>query len=155
MKLVRESLLERSDIVNRHVKEASVLFQLLNSPNIVHMLGWCNHTIIVEYVPHLLEDIVFDNTIPFSVERALEVALDAAKGVAQLHAIPGGPIAHTDIQTRQFLIKEDGTVLLNDFNRLRYTGLKHHPDVNKKCLYRTSVALGKTNIMFLFLSSLF
>ena len=144
MKLVRESLLERSDIVNRHVKEASVLFQLLNSPNVVKMLGWCNSTIIVEYVSEFLEDIVFNPNQELSVQRALEYALDASKGVAQLHASAGGPFAHTDIQTRQFLINDRGTVLLNDFNRIKYSG--PHLLIGKeetKCNYRTPVAKGK------------
>ncbi len=72
--------------------------------------------------------------------------------MAQLHAVPGGPFAHTDIQTRQMLINSEGRVLLNDFNRMKYTGpvnaLVHDQSENidqsnTKCVFRTPVAKGK------------
>lgn len=144
MKLVRNNLMSRSDIVKRHVREAAVLFQLRNAPNVVHMVGWCNTTIIVEFIPHKLEDVVFNTDNQLSVERSLELAVDAAHGVEMLHQVKGGPFAHTDIQTRQLLIGNDGKLLLNDFNRMKYTGKCLLPGQDDmKCLFRTPVAKGK------------
>lgn len=144
MKLVRNGLMSRSDIVQRHTREAAVLFQLRHSVNTVHLLGWCNTTIVVEFVPYLLEDLVFDTRNDLPVKRALELALDAARGVKELHEVPGGPFAHTDIQTRQLLINDQGRLLLNDFNRMKYTGPCLLPgQSHNKCLFRTPVAKGK------------
>lgn len=144
MKLVRQQHEKRRDIVTRHVQEAAMLFQLRNEPNVVHLLGWCNSTIIVDYVSDQLEALVFDRENDLPVERALELALDAAKGVAQLHQITAGPIAHTDIQTRQFLINSQGVLLLNDFNRQKYAGpAVSGSDRGKKCFFMTPVAKGK------------
>jgi hypothetical protein len=115
-----------------------VLFQMRKDPNIVHMVGWCNTTIVVEFVPGLLEDLVFDHNQALPVKRALELALDAARGLQQLHGVPGGPFAHTDIQTRQLLINAEGTLLLNDFNRMKYTGQCMLPGLgDEKCLFKT------------------
>jgi serine/threonine protein kinase len=144
VKIVKEKLLARSDIIPRHVEEAAVMFPIRKEPNVVALLGWCNSTVIVDYIPHALDEFIFDTQVDISVQKALELALDAAKGLYQLHAAPGGPFAHADLQPRQFLLNTNGILLLNDFNRVRYTGpslLKG--EENLQCLFQNSVAKGK------------
>ena len=108
-------------------------------------------TIILEYVPNKLGDLVFDKNEKISVRRALLLGLDVVSGVAQVHNISGGPITHNDINLSQYLVNSEGRVLLGDFNEMRYTGkylvnpqskvdFTHMKDTGldhsgKKCLY--------------------
>ena len=145
VKRVKKNLLTRPDIVYRHVEECSAIFPIRNEPNIVKLVGWCGTTVVVDYVPHQLDTLLFNSEEPVPVRRALELARDAALGVAQLHSSPGGPFAHADIQARQFLIDANGTLRLNDFNRVKYTGprLVNGVATSEKCMFETSVAKGK------------
>ncbi len=100
-----------------HAVEAAMLYQLrATGTNIVQLVGWCNTTIVVEYMPRQLETMCRASNV--DIGQKLRWALDAAKGVAQLHAVPGGPVAHLDLEPKQFLLHHDGSVLLNDFNRM-------------------------------------
>jgi hypothetical protein len=145
VKIVKEHLLNRSDIVTRHVEEVAAIFPVRNAPNIVSLVGWCNSTVVVDYVPKKLDEMLYESTEVVSVRRALELALDAARGLAQLHSAAGGPFAHSDIQTRQFLVDIDGKLLLNDFNRIKYAGprLKNGKPTEEKCTFSTAIAKGK------------
>ncbi|TMW62100.1 hypothetical protein Poli38472_009593 [Pythium oligandrum] len=144
VKVVKAKLMDRGDIIPRHVEEAAAIFGIRHEPNIVSLVGWCNTTVVVEYVPTKLDELVFDPDLEVTVHRALELARDAAHGLAQLHQAPGGPFAHTDIQTRQFLVDDHGRLKLNDFNRVKYTGSCLLPgQSNMKCYSKTSVAKGK------------
>jgi len=40
-----------------------------------------------------------------------------ARGVQAIHEVKGGPYVHADLHLGNFLIDDDGTVKLNDFNR--------------------------------------
>ncbi|KAF1776445.1 Protein kinase-like domain [Phytophthora cactorum] len=130
VKRVKEDLLSRPDIIPRHVEECASIFSIRNEPNIVGLVGWCKTTVVVDYIPHQLDTLLFE---------------DAARGVAQLHNAPGGPFAHADLQARQFLIDDNGTLKLNDFNRVKYTGprLVNGVPTSEKCTFETSVAKGK------------
>ncbi|KAJ0393273.1 hypothetical protein P43SY_001092 [Pythium insidiosum] len=144
VKLVKPKLLERADIIPRHVEEAVAMFPIRQAPNIVGLVGWCNTTVIVEYVALKLDELVFDPSADLPVRVALQLARDAARGLAQLHGAPGGPFAHTDIQTRQFLVEPSGRLKLNDFNRVKYVGRSRLPgESHLRCLARTNLAKGK------------
>ncbi|CAI5705820.1 unnamed protein product [Peronospora effusa] len=145
VKYVKEIHVNRTDIVTRHVEECASIFPIRNQPNIVKLVGWCKTTVVVEYIPHQLDKLVFESKEPISVRRALELARDAARGVAQLHNAPGGPFAHTDLQVRQFLVDANGTLKLNDFNRVKYAGLRLVDGVpsGEKCMFGSEVAKGK------------
>ncbi|CAI5746296.1 unnamed protein product [Peronospora destructor] len=145
VKCVKEIHMNRTDIISRHVEECASIFPLRNQPNIVKLVGWCKTTVVVEYIPRQLDQLVFESEEPISVRRALELARDAARGVAQLHNAPGGPFAHTDLQVRQFLIDADGTLKLNDFNRVKYAGLRLVDGVpsGEKCMFKSEVVKGK------------
>ncbi|KAL4093515.1 hypothetical protein PRIC1_005585 [Phytophthora ramorum] len=145
VKRVKEDLLSRPDIIPRHVEECAAIFSIRNEPNIVGLVGWCKTTVVVDYIPHQLDTLLFESQEQVSVTRALKLARDAARGVAQLHNAPGGPFAHADLQARQFLIDANGTLQLNDFNRVKYTGPRMVNGVatSEKCTFETSVAKGK------------
>lgn len=143
--MVKQTLLDRPDIIPRHVEESAAIFPIRDDPNIVSLVGWCDSTVIVDYIPHQLDTLLFESEEPISVRRSLELARDAARGVAQLHSVPGGPFAHADLQARQFLIDANGTLKLNDFNRVKFTGPQRFQGepTGEKCTFRTSVAKGK------------
>eukprot|EP01083_Nonionella_stella_P303612 1051666_1 len=48
-------------------------------------------------------------------------ALQILSGLQVMHNIEGGPYTHTDLQPRQFMIDDGGNVLINDFNRGKFT----------------------------------
>ncbi|KAG6591099.1 TKL protein kinase [Phytophthora cinnamomi] len=145
VKRVKEELQTRPDIIPRHVEECASIFSIRNAPNIVGLVGWCKTTVVVEYIPHQLDTLLFESDELVSVDRALRLARDAARGVAQLHSAPGGPFVHADLQARQFLIDANGTLKLNDFNRVKYTGPRtiNGKLTGEKCTFETSVAKGK------------
>ena len=90
-----------------------------------------------------MDQLILDHNTDLPVQKALELALGAAKGVAQLHTIAGGPVAHVDIRSDQFLINEQGTVLLNDLNLLKYVGQNRLPKKSgEKCSFQRDVAGG-------------
>ncbi|UIZ22142.1 hypothetical protein KXD40_005142 [Peronospora effusa] len=126
---VKEIYMNRMDISTRHVEECASIFPTHNQLNIVK----------------LLDKLVFESEEPISVRRALELARDAARGVAQLHNAPGSPFAHTDLQMRQFLVDTDGTWKLNDFNRVKDAGLRLVDGVPsvEKSMFISEVAKGK------------
>ena len=121
--------------IRRHVEEAAVMYALRGQKNVVQLIGWCNTTLIVEYMPETLESVLFDIVgRNISVKKSLEMALDAAKGVMQLHQIVQGPITHADLLTEQYLIADDGRVVLNDFNLIEYAG-KNRLRPKEKCTF--------------------
>ncbi len=144
VKIVKDKLMDRPDILPRHVEEAAAIFPIRQQPNIVSLLGWCNATVVVDYIPQELDTLLFDSPEVLDVNRSLHLALDAMRGLNQLHSMPGGPLAHADIQPRQFLIDQNGKLLLNDFNRIKYTGFSNLPHKKThKCTFRTPLAKGK------------
>jgi len=112
---------------DRMLKEASVLQRLERAPNINRILGWCNKTIVVEKAEGTLDKIIHHR---LTAQRALEISLDIAKGVQQLHTLPIGPVSHGDIKTSQFLYDSKGRIFLGDLNHMKYSGLS---STNTKC----------------------
>ena len=102
------------------MEEASVLFRLRDSPYISRLIGWCNSTLVLEYVPRTLHQLLLDEQEEISVREALKLGLNVAKGVEQVHQIG---IAHGDIDSGQFLINDEGQVVLGDFNLMNSVGL--------------------------------
>ncbi|EQC32941.1 TKL protein kinase [Saprolegnia diclina VS20] len=141
VKVVHQNLAWRSGILERHVEEAAVLYQLRDAPHIAHLVGWCNTTIVVEYFPRNLDEVLHDPTTPaWSMAETLSLARDAAMGVAELHA--AGAV-HVDLQPRQFLYEEAShRLVLNDFNRLRYNGRNSSSSSNEICEFHIPIAKG-------------
>lgn len=60
---------------------------------------------------------IFNN---LTATEKLQYALEMAEAVALLHSHQGGVIVHDDISIEQFLIAQDGSLKLNDFNRAEF-----------------------------------
>ena len=116
--------------IDKITKEAAVLYKLRRYPNIIHIVGWCNTTIVLEKVDGNLGEMI--NSQHISIERALEMSLDIAKGVQQMHTLPWGAVTHGDIKQNQFLYNRKGKILLGDLDRMEYTGLSN---INEKCKF--------------------
>jgi serine/threonine protein kinase len=116
--------------LDRHRRDAMTMERLTASRYIVSIYGHCGNTVLTEYIVRSLDKIIYDNLEDRDLLAAgrtrstplgrLRLSLDVARGVAAMHAVPGGPIIHADIQAKQFLVDSDGTVKLNDFNRCRF-----------------------------------
>lgn len=99
-------------------------------PNIVHVLGLCDCDMVTEYFPYYMDLVLLGSSEQDSHEElpvipmyhVIRMALEAARGLQALHEIPGGPVVHADLQPRQLLMDEHGTVKVNDLNRCRFMG---------------------------------
>lgn len=101
--------------LDRHRRDALTMERLTSSPNVVDIYGFCGNTVLTEQATMGLDRRVKQGNI--SIQQKIQMALDAARGVAALHAMD---IIHADIQTQQFLLDAKGTVKINDFNRCRF-----------------------------------
>lgn len=100
------------------------LIKVTGHPNIVGMLGICNTTLVTEYHPTSLIQVMWNNRDTFTIEKVVPMALDAAKGLQALHEASIAPIVHFDMKPQQLLIDEDGRVMLNDFNLAQFMGTR-------------------------------
>lgn len=55
-----------------------------------------------------------------TIKSLLKMAVDIARGTEVIHNIRGGPYHHADIAIDQYMMDENGRVLLNDFNRGKF-----------------------------------
>jgi serine/threonine protein kinase len=134
--------------MDRHRRDALVMERLTSSPYIVSMYAYCGNTVLTEYVGADLDAVVYDNKSPTpkltrdSPEGRLRMALGIVKGIQALHEIDGGPIIHADIGWKQFLVSDDGTIKLNDFNRCRFIPRKSQNSTARACDVRIPSAPG-------------
>jgi Protein kinase domain len=140
---------------DRHRRDAIVMEQLTSSPYVVNIYGFCGNSVLTEYMDTTLDDVIYgdeDGTIDLvigskrvNVTSATKVqwALDVTRGVQALHELSGGPIVHTDIQAKQFLISPTtGIVKINDFNRCRFMAKSNV--TGRPCKFRIPSAPGKS-----------
>jgi Protein tyrosine and serine/threonine kinase len=148
---------------DRHRRDALAMERLTSSPHIVDIYGFCGNTVLTQYIPKSLRSIIEDDLDELGVESSNEsgiqardesyptrktqrgrirLALEVAQGLKALHEVPGGPIVHADIDSRQFLITNDGVVKLNDFNRCRF--MTHDKYSRLPCPFRIPTAPGKS-----------
>jgi len=140
LKYLRDTQDEKENI-NRHRREAVALAKVRDNPNVIQFLGRCHNNIYTEWMPLRLDNLIFKNqeiTIPYI--RVLKIALDMARGLKAFHEVEGGPIAHTDIQLKQFLIDYDGTVKLGDLNRAKFVS---HTEKGQPCTWTSSINKGR------------
>jgi serine/threonine protein kinase len=120
------------DMYKTH-RDAIVMERLTHSPRIVDIYGHCSMTIISEPMPSdVSSDIIpgdggakqadldkLDNVYPqnnLTATQKLEMSLEMAEGLADIHGFEGGVIFHGDIRLDQWLWSRDGRLVLNDFN---------------------------------------
>lgn len=133
---------------DRHRRDALVMDRLTASPHIAQIYSFCGNSIFSEYadkgtVSDLIWPLDGGNSTLSSIER-LQLALQVAQGVSDTHAndsngIPN--VAHTDITPSQFLVFDDGSIKLNDFNRCRF--LKRNENNGQVCPYKITHNPGK------------
>ena len=106
------------DIVRR---DALVMERLTKSPHVLPLHGHCGFAVVVPWADggtfgNALENINSEGDTSWrnmsSVER-LKYAMDAAKGLADVHDID---VVHGDLTVNQYLVG-NGTLQLGDFNR--------------------------------------
>lgn len=114
-------------------KEAIIMERLSASPRIISIYGYCSTTILAE----AMESEVWRDIIPgtgrisqeeldelddvysqndFSSQEKLDMSIEMAEALADLHGFEGGVILHGDTHPEQWLRSKDGRLVLNDFN---------------------------------------
>ena len=133
---------------DRHRRDALVMDRLTSSNHIAQIYSFCGNSIFSEYATEgTVSDIIWPlgggNCTLSSIER-LQLALKVAQAVSDIHANDSNGIptvAHTDITPSQFLVFEDGSIKLNDFNRCRF--LKRNENNGQVCPYKITHNPGK------------
>ena len=119
-------------------KEARIQERLSHSPRILDIYGFCGTSVHVqamagdfwktivpsktgiigqEVLDQLPNDKIRQNNLTTS--EILQVSLDMALSLADLHNYEGGPITHADTHIEQWLIGTDDSIHLNDFNNAK------------------------------------
>lgn len=138
--------------IDRHRRDALVMERLTGSPNVVDIYGFCGNTVLTEFAPKPLDDLIYarpgvnvessiDGVTRRTEEGRLKLAIGTMKGLAAIHEVEGGPIVHADIQARQFLITDSGDIKINDFNRCRI--MAHRHDTGVPCKFSIPTSPGK------------
>jgi len=112
--------------------DALVMERLTSSPRIADIYGHCATSIYSEFLPNEAEEFIVlgegdgenlndeDDVKPnnnYTISEKLDMALQMAESIADLHGFKDGVLVHDDIQLAQFLFAPDGRLKLNDFNR--------------------------------------
>jgi len=116
---------------DRHRRDALTMEMLSGNSYVVDGYGFCGNSVLTEFLDLPLDSVdKEDETYLLGTEGKLtkitgkmriQWATDMARGVQALHEVPGGPIVHADLQSKQFLVSpETGRVKVNDFNRCRF-----------------------------------
>eukprot|EP00566_Odontella_aurita_P005962 CAMPEP_0113579424 /NCGR_PEP_ID=MMETSP0015_2-20120614/30060_1 /TAXON_ID=2838 /ORGANISM="Odontella" /LENGTH=579 /DNA_ID=CAMNT_0000483401 /DNA_START=188 /DNA_END=1927 /DNA_ORIENTATION=+ /assembly_acc=CAM_ASM_000160 len=138
--------------------DALVMERLTSSPRITNVHGHCATSIVVESLPGEVWDVVVptertvrpsdihdedgvDNMNGMSPMEKLQLALDTAEALSELHGFKDGVIVHDDIDLGQFLRTPEGKVKLNDFNRAK--PMLWDPVEQKYCKYNNGGIGGK------------
>lgn len=118
--------------------DALIMERLTASPRIVDIYGHCAVTVLTEYLPKELDGYAVpiqsrkrqmanlerikgkNDTQPLNkldADAKLDISLQMAEALADLHGYKDGVIVHDDIQLPQFLFSGENKIKLNDFNR--------------------------------------
>ena len=114
-------------------KEAVIMEQLSASPNILDMYGYCGTSVVLEAMAGVVDSKMMtgdgyasrkeldrlDDVYPannLTAMEKLQIALEMAESLADIHGYKGGEIVHEDVYPEQWLVARDGAVKLNDFN---------------------------------------
>lgn len=112
--------------------DALVMERLTASPRIADIYGHCATSVYSEFLPDEAEERFIpgdgdgsdlndkDDVDPknnFTISEKLDLTLQMAESIADLHGYKYGVIVHDDIQLAQYLFAPDGRLKLNDFNR--------------------------------------
>lgn len=120
------------------------ILRRVHHPNAVQFLGACTkrepYILVTELMAGGSLADAFRRTEAFPIRRALEIALDAARGLAYLHNRRPSPIIHRDLkpgnlmlsgspyQSERQIIYETGVVKLADFGLSKTLPINKHAD---------------------------
>ena len=124
--------LHHKDLTKIH-REAIVLERLSHSPRILDIYAHCGTSILVEAMAGDIWDKIvpgngdttqeeldkLDDVYPlnnFTASEKLQISLEMALSLADLHNFEGGVIHHGDTHLEQWLLAPDKSLKLNDFN---------------------------------------
>jgi len=97
-----------------------------------------------EHLIHLIDELEEKNELVamnnLTGTEKLVYALEMAEPVLLLHANPGGVIVHDDISLEQYLVADDGSLMLNDFNRAE--PMFWNEEAGEYCRYRNNPGNG-------------
>jgi len=124
-KAVKEEHVRKPRFLLSFIREAALLYLLGGNPYIVPHLAHCMNLYTNEFVlitkffkNGSVEDFVRrGGLLSITVGKMLNWNIQMTRGVQAIHEVKGGPYVHADIHLGQFLIDDDDTVKLNDFNR--------------------------------------
>lgn len=120
VKILRPEIANQGEFLERFHREAQILM-VLTDPHIVRPVEYGDdgdaHYIVMDYVDGstLKEQIIAD--APFSPQRALDVALQAAEGLNA--AYTQKKVVHRDIKPQNILVTMKNVVKLTDFGMAR------------------------------------
>ena len=87
----------------------------VHHPNIVHFLGACTRQQPFLIVTEIMEggslEAALRNNAKFSLRRALEIALDCARGMEYLHVPNPNCIMHRDLKPSNVMLAGNGTAM--------------------------------------------
>ncbi|KAK9062049.1 hypothetical protein SSX86_019233 [Deinandra increscens subsp. villosa] len=104
------------------------LISKVKHPNLVGLVGYCEETgrkgvqiLVYEYVPNgsLLEHIAGRDRKPLTWRQRVNIAIQAAKGIAHLHERIKPSIIHRDIKPSNILIGDGFEAKVSDFGLVR------------------------------------
>ena len=103
----------------------------------VHELGHCLHPSYVSvshfHALNVAEYISSGMASKAALSTLTAMSLDIADGVELMHSVRGGPYHHTDLRADQFMIDENGNVMLNDFDRSKKEQYLFADNVSIRC----------------------
>eukprot|EP00698_Gefionella_okellyi_P011806 TRINITY_DN3136_c0_g4_i4.p1 TRINITY_DN3136_c0_g4~~TRINITY_DN3136_c0_g4_i4.p1 ORF type:complete len:572 (+),score=101.65 TRINITY_DN3136_c0_g4_i4:93-1808(+) len=110
------------------VAELKALRSVKNHPNIVLLMGLIDEHdppylgIVMEYLPRgSVYDLLHKQRVKLSLDQAISMAKDIARGMAFLHSAKPSPIIHRDLKTPNLLVTDALQVKISDFGLTRKT----------------------------------
>ena len=118
--------------------DALVMERLTSSPRIVDIYGHCASSVLTEFLPKELEstavpfasktrqtrineqqkrDMKVESLNNLTLTEKIDISIQMAEAIADLHGFEDGVLVHDDIQLSQVLFSKEKKVKLNDFNR--------------------------------------
>jgi serine/threonine-protein kinase len=138
LKILHEHYTDDQEYVERFRREARAVAQL-SHPNLVTVIDRGEDEgrqfIVFEYVPgENLKELLI-RTGPLPIRRAIEIALQVARGLAFAH---GHGLVHRDVKPQNVLLNGEGEAKVTDFGIARSLDVKHG-------MTQTGTVLGTSN----------